>query len=664
MKYVKQFDEHDDYVLYKEENDIMNVSKCDTERHIHYSTAQLKEMPLTFRILSDGVIKWTVSDVENAKTIQYSKDNGEWTDITATVEGTEIPVEIGDVVQFKGTNDAYTNASTQFNNFKNTTCVYEVLGNIMSMIYGDNFKNATEFPAESSLNFFNFFRATRVKTARHLILPLTTLVPNCYASMFYGCTDLMNTPNLPATTLANGCYQQMFRNCISITKTVDKLPALDAPGGAYYYMYSNTSITKAPEIMATTIGTSTCERMFNGCVKLTQVQDSFYATTLGESSYNCMFIGCEALTTAPYLPATVVPKTAYDHMFAQCLSLINVPDLPAITVGEEGCNCMFIRCESLVNAPEIAVMNMEKSSLAGMFYHCVSLVNPPSVLPALTLTELCYEAMFYECESLVTAPAISATVTAINCCEHMFNYCSNLTTPPPVLAAPIVADYAYWRMLCNCPKLTSCPRMPIQQVGIESCRSMFQESGIVTAPDLPATTLGNKCYQYMFYNCKSLTTGPSNLPATTLAASCYSFMFCGCTLLSSIPSVLPATTLADSCYNRMFQGTAITTAPDIKAETLANGCCYLMFEGCKNITQTPILRATTLVNNCYNAMFQNCSNLNTITCLATDISASGALTNWVRNVSSTGTFIKDSTVTNWPTGNSGIPNNWTVQDAS
>jgi hypothetical protein len=49
--------------------------------------------------------------------------------------------------------------------------------------------------------------------------------------------------------------------------------------------------------------------------------------------------------------------------------------------------------------------------------------------------------------------------------------------------------------------------------------------------------------------------------------------------------------------------------------------------------------------------------------LATDISASRCLTNWVSSVSSTGTFVKSPEMTSLPTGESGIPSGWTVVDA-
>jgi hypothetical protein len=61
-------------------------------------------------------------------------------------------------------------------------------------------------------------------------------------------------------------------------------------------------------------------------------------------------------------------------------------------------------------------------------------------------------------------------------------------------------------------------------------------------------------------------------------------------------------------------------------------------------------------------MFSGCSELNYIKMLATDISASGCLSNWVYNVSSTGTFVKNPAMTSLSTGTSGIPSGWTVVD--
>ena len=115
---------------------------------------------------------------------------------------------------------------------------------------------------------------------------------------------------------------------------------------------------------------------------------------------------------------------------------------------------------------------------------------------------------------------------------------------------------------------------------------------------LPATTLSNNCYGQLFSGCKGLTTLPEDLlPATTLAEGCYALMFNGCTGLTTLPeNLLPAKTLVDACYQQMFQG-------------------------CSGLTTAPILPATTLKDYCYSCMFFNCTKLNSVTCLATDISA-------------------------------------------
>ena len=141
-------------------------------------------------------------------------------------------------------------------------------------------------------------------------------------------------------------------------------------------------------------------------------------------------------------------------------------------------------------------------------------------------------------------------------------------------------------------------------------------------------------------------------------------MFNGCTSLTTAPE-LPATTLTNYCYRSMFNGcTSLVTAPELPATTLAESCYANMFEGCTNLTTAPNLPATTLTQGCYWEMFGGCTSLNSITCLATDISASRCTNVWVTNVAANGTFTKASSMTSWTTGVSGIPDNWAIQDAT
>lgn len=99
----------------------------------------------------------------------------------------------------------------------------------------------------------------------------------------------------------------------------------------------------------------------------------------------------------------------------------------------------------------------------------------------------------------------------------------------------------------------------------------FDYSALVSAPVLPATTLADHCYYYMFYNCTSLTSAPA-LPATTLASSCYKSMFQGCSNLkisdTQVPGGvkfldIPAGTSEPSNWNSyMFSGTGGTFSDD------------------------------------------------------------------------------------------------------
>ena len=167
-------------------------------------------------------------------------------------------------------------------------------------------------------------------------------------------------------------------------------------------------------------------------------------------------------------------------------------------------------------------------------------------------------------------------------------------------------------------------------------RSFISFSGVMDAENLilPATALTEGCYLGLLGDTK-ITIAPK-LPATSLAKSCYWNLFLRCANLVT-PSELPATTMKESCYRAMYYGTSITTAPDLPAATLAA--------------------------NCYYQMFDQTSTLNYIKCLATNISATTPLNNWVRGVAASGTFVKAASMSSWPTGNNGIPSGWTVQNA-
>ena len=93
-------------------------------------------------------------------------------------------------------------------------------------------------------------------------------------------------------------------------------------------------------------------------------------------------------------------------------------------------------------------------------------------------------------------------------------------------------------------------------------------------------------------------------------------------------------------------------------------CFSGFFDGCEGLTTAPALPATTLADYCYSGMFDGCSLLSSITCLATDITATNCTANWVNGVAVNGTFTKAASMSDWTTGQNGIPSGWTVVDYS
>jgi hypothetical protein len=312
-----------------------------------------------------------------------------------------------------------------------------------------------------------------------------------------------------------------------------------------------------------------------------------------------------------------------------------------------------------------------------LFYNCKTIVNASElILLATTLANYCYDSMFYGCKGLTTAPELPATTLANYCYQYMFYGCTGLTASP-ALPATTLSYRCYECMFGNTNVLPDCSNIDFSSESVvksNGLRGLFGGTKVTDADlerilpknnegkyCLPATTLANTCYYDMFKGCTSLTTAPE-LPATTLSSDCYYNMFKGCTSLTTAPE-LPATTLKKSCYGNMFNGcVSLTESPALPATTLEWGCYKTMFEWCTSLTEAPELPATTLADSCYKEMFHGCSNLNYIKMLATDISANSCLDSWVNGVASSGTFVKHPSMTTLPSGVSGIPSGWTVED--
>ena len=392
MKYLRKFENEAAYEAYKESEDWItpNVSLCTGENTVKYEPFiplpphGYSQDYLTIVSASDNnVIGWKVSDVSEAKTISVSTDNGStWTDVTSTTSGATLAtLNTGDKLLIKGSNTAY-GISSNYNYFTSSD-QFNVEGNIMSLLYGDNFEDQATL--SSNYTFENLFYNSKIVNACNLILPATTLANSCYSSMFQGCTSLVTAPELPATTLAFGCYQIMFRDCTSLVTVT------------------------APELPATTLANNCYLSMFDGCTSLVTAPE-LPATTLAQGCYSKMFDGCTSLVTAPELPATTLAISCYSSMFYGCTSLVTAPELPATTLANSCYSNMFYGCTSLVTAPELPATTLAFGCYQIMFRDCTSLVTP-----ATTLAQSCYYLMFYGCNNLSKITMLATNTSAFNC---------------------------------------------------------------------------------------------------------------------------------------------------------------------------------------------------------------------------------------------------------
>ena len=172
---------------------------------------------LTFQSNVDSNnIGWRISsNSANAYSIQYSTDKQNWTSVTPTTTGSFITLNKGDRVYIKGNNTYYATSTSNYCKFY-TGGSCKVYGNIMSLLYGDNFLGKEEFRSSDSYIFTGLFRNCSITDASSLCLPAKTLKSYCYAYMFSSCTNLTTAPDLPAKALVSHCYDSMFYYCSSL----------------------------------------------------------------------------------------------------------------------------------------------------------------------------------------------------------------------------------------------------------------------------------------------------------------------------------------------------------------------------------------------------------------------------------------------------------------
>ena len=133
-KYLKLFENHTRYESFTQTEEFVrpNVSHCIGENHVHYNPFSWTDEYLTFVALENTTFTFTPA---NNNAISYSIDNGHTWSVGNSVELTK-----DSKVLWRGEMTPITNSGV---GTFSSTGQFNVQGNAMSLLFGDDFKGQT-----------------------------------------------------------------------------------------------------------------------------------------------------------------------------------------------------------------------------------------------------------------------------------------------------------------------------------------------------------------------------------------------------------------------------------------------------------------------------------------------------------------------------------------
>ena len=155
----------------------------------------------TIEFIEDGRFQLDYSLSGSGSTVvEYNLNNNSWVELTPNAEGA-FATKANDTVQLRAISDYWGQYESSM--FSNIEGKFNVKGNIMSLLYAEDFEGKTDLSGMNEVFKYLFYNCINLVNAKDLVLPATTLAERCYLYMFRGCTSLTTALELPATTLAN-----------------------------------------------------------------------------------------------------------------------------------------------------------------------------------------------------------------------------------------------------------------------------------------------------------------------------------------------------------------------------------------------------------------------------------------------------------------------------
>lgn len=282
-------------------------------RGMMQAAGEAEDKTLTFTALTDNSsVQLTAVGSAPALSLEYNIGGG-WAPYTV---GDAISLNADDTIKMRGVNTTLATSTSNYNRFVMTGSI-EASGHVTSLF--NNVGGDYALP--------NFA---------------------CYG-LFYGCTGLVQPPELPSTTIGSSCYQETFKGC--------------------------TGLVLPPILPSTTLNTNCYNRMFIGCTGLVQ-PPVLPATTLKQGCYQNMLRECTGLTQGPVLPATILAPICYYNMFVNCRNIVSY-DVATLnnsqTMFQNNNSCVSMTIHA-VTPPAIA-----SNTITGLKSDCIIYVPAGSV---------------------------------------------------------------------------------------------------------------------------------------------------------------------------------------------------------------------------------------------------------------------------------------------
>ena len=330
---------------------------------------------------------------------------------------------------------------------------------------------------------------------------------------------------------------------------------------------------------------------------------------------------------------------------------------------------LFMDNSMLMTAPELPATDLATYCYSCMFQRCTSLTTAP-VLPAEILADSCYEIMFNGCTALSSVTMLATDVSASGCLDYWL-YDAGTSAASRTLT--LASDAVYTSMVSKgyIPDLwKKADKVDINgnEIGAEATGLPYvtfsADSDQKFSMDFRGFngnfTLGEG--EYFEYsvgggNWVRFTGSISDVAfggslgdlrlrgksSKGTANDVYSYsnikfstadVMVKCTgdirtLIDYTDYTGVSTSSAKFC-SLFHNNTLLTTAPELPATDLKDGCYDSMFYGCTSLTEAPELPATNLTEGCYSYMFFSCSKLSKVTMLATlGLDATNCLNSWL-----------------------------------